>query len=115
MVLPLASVARIVTATATPAVCGELMVLTTNLLTPAGITWMPGLVVPWIDPLVRSETVRVCVPTVPSETLNCFDPLTRTPVTGVLAAGSLEVIRTPSPLETGFQKSSVAHTVTLKE
>ena len=68
--LPFASVARIVTATGTPAVWGEATLEITKWSTPAGITAIAGLVVPWIEPLVRSDTVSVWVPTVPSDTLN---------------------------------------------
>ena len=60
-----------------------------------------------MEPLVWSETVTIWVPTVPSDRVSCRKPLLRLPVTGVLAAGSLDVMRTTSELGTGFQKSSV--------
>src|SRR5262245_31983657 len=90
------------------------MVETTKWSTALGITWIPGLVVPWIEPLVWSLTVRVCVPTVPRLTLNWRKPLVMAPDSGVLAAGSLEVMRTLSALGTGFQYASVAQTLVTK-
>src|SRR5262245_23220542 len=113
MVLPLLSVARMVTATGEPAVCGEAMFETTKWSTPLGITWIPGLVMPWIEPLVRSAMVSVCVPTVPRLTLNVRLPFVSTPVSGVLAAASFEVSRVLSADGTGFHQLSVDHTFTV--
>jgi hypothetical protein len=50
-----------------------------------------------------SEMVSVCVPTVPSVTLNEAVPFESEPETGVFAAPSLDVSRMASALETGFQ------------
>src|SRR5687767_9949089 len=108
MVLPLASVARMVTATPAPAVTVEVMVETSKWSTELGITVIGGLVMAVIDPLVRSVTVRVCVPTVPRETPNRRNPFTRAPLSGVFAAASLEDTRTLSALGTGFHHVSVA-------
>src|SRR5262245_45655524 len=113
MVLPLLSVARIVTETGEPAVCGEEIVETAKGSTPLGITWIPGLVRPWIGALVRSGIVSVWVPTVPRLTLNWRKPLVSTPVSGVLALGSFEVSRVLSALGTGFHQLSVDHTLTV--
>src|SRR5262245_29194612 len=112
MVLPLTSVARIVTATGAPATCGVEIAETTKWSAPFGCTWIPGVVVPWMLALETSATVRVCVPTVLSVTLICALPPESAPFTGVLAAASLDVMRTLSPLVTGFQYASVACSVT---
>ena len=67
------------------------------------MTSTPALVIPWIEPLVWSVSVSVCVPTVPNDNVNWRKPLFRVPVTGVLAPPSLDVMRTRSPLGSGFQ------------
>src|ERR1041385_2043984 len=73
---------------------------------------MPGDVMPWMPAVETSLTVSVCVPTVLSVTFNCAVPPASAPLTGVLAAASLEVMRTLSALATGFHHPSVALTVT---
>src|SRR5688572_13364966 len=73
---------------------------------------MPGLVCPRIEPFVRSATVSVWVPTVLRVTFNERNPFTSAPLTGVLAAPSLEVMRTLSALGTWFHQASVDHTLT---
>jgi len=112
MVLPLTSVARIVTATGTPATCGEATVETTKWSTVLGCTWIAGEVMPAMPVFETSLAVSVCEPTVLSVTFSCAVPPASVPFTGVLAAASLEVRRTASPLLTGFHQSSVALTVT---
>src|SRR5262249_48504386 len=72
---------------------------------------IPGLVMPWMPVFVMSDTETVCVPTVLSVTLNCFVPFTSVPLSGVLPAASLDVMRTWSALGTGFHHASVDHTV----
>ena len=67
------------------------------------MTVIGALVMAVIELFVRSLTVSVCVPTVPSDTWNWRKPFVRRPVCGVFAAASLEVMRTLSPLGTGFQ------------
>ena len=67
---------------------------------------------PVIEPFVWSVTVRVCAPTVPSDTVNWPCPSANAPDTGVLAAGSLDEIIATSVLGTGFQYWSVAKTST---
>src|SRR6266487_5182332 len=76
---------------------------------------MPALVMLVIDPFVTSEAVRVCVPTVPSVTLNWCVPFDSVPVSGVFAAPSLEVMRTLSAAGTTFHQLSVPFTVTGNE
>src|SRR5215471_6354908 len=112
MVLPLTSVARIVTATGTPATCGDAIPETTKWSTALGCTAIAGEVMPWMPVFETSLTVSVCEPTVLSVTFSCTVPPASVPFTGVLAAASLEVMRTLSALPTRFHQLSVALTVT---
>ena len=80
--LPPESTARIVIDVGTPAMIGPVMVLKAKPFTPAGITWMAGLVVPVIEPFVRSDTETVCDPTVFRVTVTWRKPLESVPDVG---------------------------------
>ncbi|MBD3869694.1 MAG: hypothetical protein IFK94_16365 [Acidobacteria bacterium] len=64
---------------------------------------MGGLVMPWMEPLDMSSTVRVCAPKVARFRMTATCPLLSVAVTGVLAPASLEVMRMLSALGSGFQ------------
>ena len=66
-VLPLASVARMVTATGSPAVIGPAIGSISKWCAPAGMTGMGAVVMPRMDPLVMSSIVRVWSPMVPND------------------------------------------------
>src|SRR5512140_3123219 len=102
-----------VTDTGLPAVCGEATGSITKWSTALGMTWMGALVAAVIAPFVWSVADRVCVPTVPSLTLSWSAPLSSVPLSGVFAAGSVEVRRTASEVGTGFHHVSVPYTLTL--
>ncbi len=65
------------------------------------MTWIPALVMGVFEPLVRSVTDNVCVPTVFRCTVNWRKPFVKSPLWFV--APSLDVTRTLSPEATGFQ------------
>ena len=69
IVLLCTSVARIVTSTGTPAICGDSMVPISKWSGAAAITWMGSVVIPMMVPAVVFVMVRVWAPTVPNERL----------------------------------------------
>ena len=103
--LPPESTARIVTEAGMPAVSGPVIVLKAKPLVPAGMTWMPALVVAEINSFVRSEAVSVWIPTVFSVTVNWRNPFDIAPEAGdtVSALSVFETTETLSPLPSGFQ------------
>src|SRR2546422_10385696 len=104
-VLPPESTARIVTEIGTPAVAGPVIVLNAKWCVPAGMTWIPALVVGEMEPLVKSDAVTVWVPTVFNVTVNWRKPFDMVPEVGetVSAASVFETTRKLSPLGSGFQ------------
>src|SRR5690242_19775738 len=90
MVLPLASVARIVTVTGVPATWGEAIGAITKWSAPAGSTVIAALVMLRMLPFDWSDTVMVWDPTVRSVGLSETKPLLSVPE-GRVALPSLEV------------------------
>jgi hypothetical protein len=64
---------------------------------------MDPLVVPEIDPFVRSLAETVCVPTVFNVTVNWRNPFERTPDVGFATYEFVAVTWTLSPLGTGLK------------